>query len=385
VQPANRVMILTEDWGGGHIAASNSIEVILKLENFEVLTYKPLTNHRGNQLYNKFQQNNEWLKTNWLTMLQIPFEWLASYLPINYNLKEKIRTFSPELIISVLPVANSMTFSIAKSMKIPMLVIPTDLEMRHFFHGFNNPDTSFKIGLAFDDEELINPVRKNFGNENFIVTGFPLRSEFSIPSLEIQPDMDAIRSAIGAENRDKIAILMMGAQGCGQIISNYISKIVQNLPELPEGNLHIMALCGKNENLLESSRKAASNKPKPSVLVHALGFKSARYIAALMRTADVIITKPGGSTVNEAIASELFTLFHAPKHLSKWEKGNMEYVERKGWGERIQPFSFLSQLTAALNRKRVQIPQVPGRQFKDRLLSNVKNMIDRNKLSHRGQ
>lgn len=380
MQPAKRVMILTEDGGGGHITASNSIELILKLENFEVLTYKPLINRRGNQLYNKYQQNDEWLKAWWLTMLQTPVEWLASYLPLSYDLKEKVHTFCPELIISVFPLANSMTFSIAKSMNIPMLVIPTDLEMRHFFNGFYNPGTSFKIGLAFDDEDLINPVRKRFGNENFIVTGFPLRPEFGIPSHEMQSDMDAIRSEIGAKSKDKIAILMMGAQGSGQIISNYISKIVQNLPELADGSLHITALCGKNENLLESFQKNASNKPKSSVLVHALGFKSARYVAALMRTADVIITKPGGSTVNEAIASEIFTLFHAPKYISKWERGNMEYVERKGWGERIQPLSFLSQLTAALDRGRVEIPHVPGRQFKDRLLSTVKNMINARSL-----
>lgn len=379
MQPANRVMILTEDGGGGHISASNSIEVILKPDNFEVFTYKPLVNRHGNQLYNKYQQNNEWLKTLCLTMMQVPFEYIVSYLPINYDLKEKIRSFCPELIISVFPVANLMTFSIAHSMNIPMLVIPTDLEMRHFFNGFNKPGTSFKIGLAFDDEELIAPVRKRFGNDNFIVTGFPLRPEFGISSLEMQSDMDAIRSEIGAKKIDKIAILMMGAQGSGQVISHYISKIVQNLPELPDGNLHIVALCGKNENLLEIYKKSTS-KPKPSLLVHMLGFKDARYIAALMRTADVLITKPGGSTVNEAIASEIFTLFHAPKHLSQWEKGNMEYVERKGWGERIQPLSFLSQLTKALNKKRVEIPYVPGRQFKDRLLSTVKDMINENKI-----
>lgn len=377
MQPANRVMILTEGTGGGHIAASNSIEVILRPENFEVLTYKPLINRPGYQLYNKYQQNSEWLKTSWLTMLQIPFE-LAYYLPLSYDLKEKLRTFSPELIISVFPVANLMTFSIANALNIPMLVIPTDLEMRHFFHGFNNPNTSFKIGLAFDDEDLISPVRKRFGNENFIITGFPLRSEFGIPSLEMKSDMDAIRSEIGAKEKDKIAILMMGAQGSGKIISDYISKIVDHRPKMAQGNLHIVALCGKNENLLKNFRKNASNNAKSSVFVHAVGFKSARYVAALMRTANVIITKPGGSTVNEAIASEIFTLFHAPKHLSKWEIGNMEYVERKGWGERIQPLSFLAQLTAALNRERVRIPHVPGRQFKDRLLSTVKNMINMN-------
>lgn len=377
---AKRVLILTEDGGGGHIAASRAVEEVLKKDGYETQVLKPLLNVPGTKLFNRYFQEGRWNQMFMLTLMQQPLELVAPLTPIRTLLKHEMDNYKPDLIISVFPVANRMTYALAKKRKIPMLVLPTDLEAGHFFNGIKSPGPDFKVGLAFDDEELKRPLRHHLGDENFVITGFPLRSQFGIRTEALAESAAGIRKELGIAAEDKMALIMMGAQGAGQIILEYVSTLLHAGPRVVGGKLHVIALCGKNEALLKNVNELASGAMKTNIQVHALGFKDAQYMATLMRMSDVLISKPGGATVNEAIASEIPTLFHRPEVLFTWEAGNMQYAHKLGIGEGVNKDGFIEQLENTLSRKRPRVDACPGRDFGKGLLQTVHQMVGINKV-----
>jgi hypothetical protein len=175
---------------------------------------------------------------------------------------------------------------------------------------------------------------------------------------------------------------MMGAQGAGKAITQYTKRIANSSLGTENEKLHIVALCGSNAELRDKA-EAAGRSNNPNVVVHALGMKPGEYIAALMHLANVLVSKPGGASANEAFASELYTLYHTDKFLwSKhgislpWEAGNMNYSIQKHWGERIVgKRKFIDQLRNALNRPRLRIPECQGRNFKKNLQTFVDNLL----------
>ncbi|MBI2811142.1 MAG: hypothetical protein HYX67_09980 [Candidatus Melainabacteria bacterium] len=371
-----KVLILTENGGGGHITASTGVEAVLKEGGYQTEVYKPLEKLTLDKKFNDYFQEGQWKKLQFLTLLQQPFEVFAPLTNVRVDLVRKVKDFQPDLIISVFPVANRMTWGIAKGRETPMLVLPTDLKAGHFFHGIVNPGKNFKIGLPFDDPALKKALSQNFFKEkNFEITGFPLRPEFGLSREELAKDIAAIRTELNIADGDKIAVIMMGARGAGDTVLEYSKKLLTGARKPEGGRLHIVALCGKNEELLEKVKAIGRNSSKSGAVVHPVGFKDARFMAGLLRLSDVLVSKPGGSTTNEALASEIFTLFHKPEVLFPWEEGNMNYAKDRHAGEMIQPEHFLDQFNKALVAEKPVIPNVPGREFKTNLLRVVSKMI----------
>ena len=67
-------------------------------------------------------------------------------------------------------------------------------------------------------------------------------------------------------------------------------------------------------------------------------------IAELMQLADLLITKPGPGTLNEAIAAKIPVFVDNTSHTLYWEKINIDMVCRLGIGEKIEELSILDTL-----------------------------------------
>jgi processive 1,2-diacylglycerol beta-glucosyltransferase len=66
------------------------------------------------------------------------------------------------------------------------------------------------------------------------------------------------------------------------------------------------------------------------------GIAATEKIADLMGIAEVLITKPGGCTTNEALVKKLPMIFHAPFALMAWEVFNMKFCIKIGMGARFK-------------------------------------------------
>jgi UDP-N-acetylglucosamine:LPS N-acetylglucosamine transferase len=373
---SKKILVLTDDGGGGHMAASQAIQSAIGSE-YEIKHYKLLEKMPLHPKYNEYQKKESFLRLWFLTRLQYFAEILVDALPIRSGLIQQLDTFRPDLLVSVFPVANSMSFQEAEARHIPMLVLTNNFDNRHFFHFLNNPGPNFKIGLPFDDEDLKTQLASRFNDENYVVTGTPLRPEFALSLEEMGDQVAEVRKELEIQPGDQVITLMMGAQGTGKSILEYSRRILEKIVPKEGQVLHVVAMCGNNENL-QAKVKALSDLPAGSsnmIKIHALNLKPGSYMAALLRISNVFITKPGGSSVNEGIASGVYALYH-PDGISStpWERGNMTYAEKKGWGERIKKSQFIRQVEKALTREHFNV-EVPGKKFKENLLSVVRQLL----------
>lgn len=368
-----KILVLSNKGGGGHLSSAEAVKKALSNPYYEVDIDFSFDQMSGNDFFNQFQKNGNVDLLEQLTKMQEVAEWTCVPFQIRPLLIKKLNEFKPDLIISVFPIGNKTTWELAKLAKIPMLVLTTDIACQHFFRNFEDPGKDFHVGIPFDDP-LIKSQLPKFKDHHFEVIGYPLREAFGKSAIEMSSKIKEIRQELNIKDDDKIVLVMMGAQGVGNLVSEY-SKTIACSPFVYEHTIHVVALCGSDEKKNETE-KYCSHATNPQVTMHALGRKDADYIAALMRMGNVLVSKPGGSTVNEAIASGIFTLFNSSANRAlPWEEGNMNYTIAKGLGEEIKTENFLEQINQALEKPRPAIGECPGKQFNENLVKVVSNIF----------
>ncbi|KAL0489054.1 processive diacylglycerol beta-glucosyltransferase [Acrasis kona] len=389
VSKKKRILIVSSNGGGGHMSASRAIQDAVQ-DEYDTKIITPCDNiPGGDALFNKYMKKGHLKKIKVLISLQ-SFADVDLSGSIACALDQELGTYKPQLVISVMPVANYETYILSKKHNIPFLVVPTDLKFDHFFNFLKNPLDDLKVALPFEDTDVTETIRKRkFHQHNFVVTGYPLRPEFGEPSDQLRDEFDNIRSELNILDKEKIVVVMMGAQGSMKDTMRYINSI-RNNPRMitikEKQTVHILVMCGNNDDLRYIVSKAKVNKPfadlfsknkHARVKIHALGKKSAKQVAALLRFSNVFVSKPGGSSVNEALASEIFTLFdnRSGKYI-QWEKENSTYAYQKGCSEEIRMPKFPKQLRRALERReRPCVRSCPGRTFAENIRKQVSLMI----------
>lgn len=117
--------------------------------------------------------------------------------------------------------------------------------------------------------------------------GIPIMPEFS---REITKQKAKEELHFGQGN--PLVLIMGGGSGLGPV-----GKIVSGLDN-SSLDFQIAAVCGKNKNLYRQLRKLSLKKP-------AKLFSYTNEVYKLMSASDIIITKPGGITVSEALNKKL--------------------------------------------------------------------------------
>ncbi|KAL0488479.1 processive diacylglycerol beta-glucosyltransferase [Acrasis kona] len=390
-----RILIISSNGGGGHMSASRAIQDAVR-GDYDTKIITPCDNvPGGDALFNKYMKKGELRKIKLLISLQ-SFADIDLSGSIANALDQELETFKPQLVISVMPVANYETYILSKKHKIPFLIVPTDLKFDHFFNFLKSPSDDLKVAIPFEDTDVTETIQKRkFQQHNFVVTGYPLRPEFGAPSDQLRDEFDGIRTELNIQDKEKIVVVMMGAQGSMKDTLRYINCIRKNprmITTKENQTVHVVVMCGSNEDLRYIVAKAKITKPfsdlfskkkHDRVKIHALGKKSAVQVAALLRFSNVFVSKPGGSSVNEALASEIFTLFdnRSGKYI-QWEKENSTYAYQKGCSEEISMSKFPKQLRRALERReRPCVRSCPGRTFTENIRQQITLMINSSVVS----
>jgi processive 1,2-diacylglycerol beta-glucosyltransferase len=252
---------------------------------------------------------------------------------------------SPDMLVTCFPIMNAMFLNVAKEFNLPILFVTTDLDTTPFTKGMN-PTTCdlnyplYRMTLAYEDAEMRGIIESIIPKNRIHVSGFPLRPAFNqeLPKSET----DQFRKKFQILESEKVILVIMGGNA-GRSIETY-AEIFADFKdeELTERNghserFHVICICGDQRVAGNQEMKERINAMIPkSSLIKVKGIAATPDIAKLMSIADVLITKPGGCTTNEALAKRLPMIFHAPFALLDWEIFNMKYTVRAKMGSRFK-------------------------------------------------
>ncbi|MEK8126855.1 glycosyltransferase [Paenibacillus filicis] len=238
------------------------------------------------------------------------------------NLFKRIKSFSitrmlklledvqPTVVVSTFPsAAAAMSLLKAHGMtELPTVTVMTDYtDHSYWVHPYTD---SYLVGSEHVRSALL---RYGVAPGTIRVTGIPIRLSFCQ-----SPDRDTLRARYGLKDGLPTVLVMGG--GHGLIGKELITLIKTQQLEAPA---RYILICGRNEKLRLQLEEEFRDMPHRVTVV---GFVD--HIHELMAVADLIVTKPGGLTVSEALAMELPMLLYKP--IPGQEQENASYLLKMG-------------------------------------------------------
>lgn len=180
----------------------------------------------------------------------------------------------------------------AGRLSVPLVVVITDL-FPHRFWLTARPS----VALVGTEEVKRLCVQRGLDADRIRVVGIPIR-----PAFARTPDRATVMMRLGLDAARQTILIASGGMGVGPIeglVQRFLQVAAQRL-----GRLQLVVICGQNRRLAERLRRRCAGAALP---VRIEGFVET--MPDYMRAADLLITKPGGLTVVEALAMELPMLF----------------------------------------------------------------------------
>ncbi|GAB6931089.1 glycosyltransferase [Paenibacillus sp. JCM 10914] len=312
-----KILILTGSLGEGHNQASKAIVESAKRNyphmKVKVIDYMELTHpklHVAGQFF--FVQ---WMK-HFPTMYGYLFQKTRDENTLIHMLK-RLGSFSlhklgtmieeedPSIVVSTFPPAAA-GMSMLKAMgytDIPTATVITD----HTDHSYwvHSHTDHYMVGSDVVQTALL---RKGISNQHISVTGIPVNPIFSQPV-----DRDQLRTYYGLQPSEQVILIMGGGEG---MIDREITELIKdrNYPS----HIRFMIICGRNIKLYQSLQDELAGLTQVTVM----GYIDRMH--ELMGIAELIITKPGGLTISEALTMERPMLLFKP--LLGQEQDNADYL-----------------------------------------------------------
>lgn len=334
-----KCLILSSEGGGGHKAATEAIQAHLRKKNIEIAVFYPIGERKifgfsGEAFYNFLLTHKYIGIINFLGCFLAPLLFRCDEGKTKVTITKYLKKENPDLLISVIPYINYPASKAAEDQNIPFLLSTVDNDLSHWVDRLDkmtHPNARITIG---HDRPSTRAVLENKGisADKIRAIGLPLRPSFT-SSIDKQRLLDKHEVPAGRS----VVLIMMGAVGT-EITYQYVKE----LAAFPK-NLHLIVCAGRNALLaerLEAIPFADGNSRK------ILPFTDA--VHELMAICDLIITKPGSSSVTEAMARQLPILLDRTSKSLKWELANIEIVEESGIGESIYSIKDLRPKVAKL-------------------------------------
>ena len=299
-----KILIFYGSYGGGHLSAARSIKEYID-ENYsetetcmvDCIEYiNKALNKVTTKAYSGMAKNAHWV---WKKVYYgaedgafAKFNDKAQKV-LSIKLNKLIRSYKPDLIISTHPFSSHMcaVLKMKKKIKAKIGTVITDYAPHSQWLMYPAFIDYFFVAHDGMKEYLLNRGIK----ENQIkVTGIPLSNRFLA-----HYDKEKILSEFGlSANKRTVLFFAGGEQGFGKDkIFNMLKSIIENFP-----NLQIIAISGKNEKMKQQFDELVSkNNSNETVKV----LKYTNKVPELMSASDLVITKPGGLTTTESLASGL--------------------------------------------------------------------------------
>ena len=322
-----KILIFYASYGGGHLNAAKSIHEYLKdsYKNIEVelidcMKYVNKTIEKvTTKAYNEMAKKVPWA---WGRIYSDSQKGPLAHITSRSNkfmaikLLKLLREKQPDLIISTHPFGSQMCSYLKRKGKIhaKIATIMTDFA----------PHDQWLVGSDYTDYYFVAHEnmkkylkKKGIPASKIFATGIPLSSRF-LKSY----DKENILTELNLKSGKKTILFFGGGKfGLGKTRTIEIFEgFVQYCTDM-----QIIAIAGKNEKMKMAFEKIVSKyNRKDSILV----FEYTSQIPEFMSISDLVVTKPGGLTTTESLASHLPMVIINP--IPGQEEENAKFLEKNG-------------------------------------------------------
>ncbi len=226
------------------------------------------------------------------------------------KLRNYIKKENPEFIISTHFFANEVISNLKKEnlTSSKLICVITDY-LAHYFWLSSGVGT-YVVASQASKKQLI-----EFGisEDKIKIMGIPVDERFSQMS-----DKNEICQRLNLSPSEFSVLVVTGAFGF---------SLIERIVDLLAADAQLLVICGNNKKLLQrlSGYKAKANLK---------AFGMINNMHELMAVADVIITKPGGLTISEALAKNLPMIFISA--IPGQETNNAQFFNEQGLGVIVQ-------------------------------------------------
>jgi len=231
----------------------------------------------------------------------------------SYKLVKLINDFNPSIIVCTHPFPLQIVSCLKKERKIhvPSIGILTDY-VNHPFWFHDN----IEAYIVSHDKIKQDMVRCGISENRIYSCGIPVSRIF----LKKTPKYTLLKK-YGLDNKFTI-LIMGGSLGFGNIKKVFLSLLKS------EKDMQIIVVAGKNKKLEQQLKTCSSHYNKKTLVI---GYTNE--ICNLMDITDLIITKPGGMTISEALVKELPIFIMSP--IPGQEERNSRFLTNSGAAEKI--------------------------------------------------
>ncbi len=321
-----KILIFYASYGGGHLNAAKSVHEYLinnypsiDVEFIDCMKYiNKAVEKISTVAYRETAKLAPWM---WGKIYDDSQKGPLSHFTSRTNkvmaikLLQLLREKQPDLIVSTHPFSSQMCSYLKRKNKIntKIATIMTDYAPHDQWLLENDHTDFFFVAHSKMKQDLI---EKNISPNTIFDLGIPLSNRFLRDF-----DRQYIFNAIGLDQNKKTVLFFGGGEfGLGKTKTcEYFEDLVKNSPEI-----QIIAISGKNEKMKEMFESIviehnATNRVK------VLSFTDK--IPELMSISDLVITKPGGMTTTESLASNLPMIIINP--IPGQEEENAEFLENE--------------------------------------------------------
>jgi processive 1,2-diacylglycerol beta-glucosyltransferase len=306
------ILIITAPFGNGHKMAAKSLHDAFLEEGCNVMicdlfteSHPRLTSNLSKTHLKLFNMGHAYSYLYYGIDKISRTKLINIYKRFGYNqIKQISKEFEPNIIINTFPVLSSSEYSKKFNVDIPVINVVTD----YCCHNLWLNESVDRIYIATDDlkeklKKLKVPISK------LEVTGIPIRHEF-----EKAFDRKQVFEKYDLCLDKNVILLSPGVQGSFRQLRDVCKDLDQY------DHFQTILLCGNNLKL--------------KAIMDEMNFKNLRtfgYIEEvheLYKIASFMITKPGGITLSEAVATNLPLILYRP--VAGQEKENAHYFVSKG-------------------------------------------------------
>ena len=323
-----KVLIFYASYGGGHLNAAKSIENCIKtnykdidVEMIDCMKYVNKTIEKvTTAAYREMAKKVPWA---WGRIYSDAQKGPLAHITTRSNkimaikLLKLLREKKPELIISTHPFGSQMCSYLKRKNKInsKIATIMTDFAPHdQWLVGYEYTDYFFVAHNKMKDYL----ISKGISESKVFDTGIPISENF-----QKQYNKKEIFDKYNLDE-SKFTILFFGGGEFGlgktrtvQIFNNFVEETKNN-------NIQIIAISGKNPKM-KSAFEEVVNSNDANSTVKIIEFSNE--VPKLMAIANLVVTKPGGLTTSESLASHLPMVVINP--IPGQEEENAEFLESK--------------------------------------------------------
>ena len=323
-----KILITYATYGGGHLSAAKAIKNYID-ENYDDVETKlvdcmmyinKVVNGVSTRIYNKITTNTPWL---WKKVYYNSKKGILSKISNGSNklmAKKLVRLFDdfkPDIVISTHMFSTQMIGYLKRKGKVncALATVLTDFAPHDQWLEEHEYGNLFFVSNEGMKESIVNEF--NVDSNIVHVTGIPISPKFSkgFDKEQIYKDMDL--------NPNKKTILLFG----GREFGSGRKKILEVLTSLTKhlDKYQIVAVCNRNKKTISDFHKIADGLQDSSDL------KIYDYITnvpEVMSISSLVVTKSGGLTSSESLASALPVLVINP--IPGQEEENAEFLVNAG-------------------------------------------------------